>query len=665
MLFIENIQKNFGARKLFATSSLTINKGEKIAVIGPNGCGKTTLFKMIYGSEESDEGRIRLAGGVKMGMLAQELTPTSRPILEETLAGDQELVEQRARRSTLNHTLLQQETPSEELLEQLGEIDHHLETLGSFSAESRAGTILHGLGFSKEDQGRALDTFSGGWRMRIALAQLLFSRADLLLLDEPTNHLDLESTAWLERFIQTSPATHMIISHDRGFINRTTKVTVAIENLTVARYSVDFERYLVMRQEKLLQQEKMAEKQTREIEHLERFIHRFRAKATKAKQVQSRIKRLDKIEPVAGVVHTRHLDRVRLPEPPPSARDVLTLKGIAKSFAETPVFSQVSLRLERGQKVGLLGPNGAGKSTLLKLINNTFGPDCGEVILGDRVITGHFAQHAMEALLPLETILESAERVARKGTTTAAIRSLLGGFLFSGDEVFKTVSVLSGGEKARLALARLFLAGPNLLLLDEPTNHLDMESRLALEEGLSEYAGSMILVTHDRDLMESVCDRYWLIAQGKIREWEGDLEDYLVQIAADKSGETSCQTGVKSSPKDKRREAAERRRSLELATRDLRKQIAVLEGEIATLEESLATIRQRLADPELHTRENKEPLLAQLAENGRLEARLTQAMSAWEHCSLELEAKRGEIDGTWDSEDTIASKPTSMIKPTR
>ncbi|MBF0139337.1 MAG: ABC-F family ATP-binding cassette domain-containing protein [Magnetococcales bacterium] len=654
MLFIENIQKNFGARTLFTASSLTINKGEKIAVIGPNGCGKTTLFRMIAGSEESDAGRIRLAGGVTMGLLAQELTPTMRPILEETLAGDQELVTLRARRSQVHQQLLQQESPAKEWVEQLGEIDHQLETVGSFSAESRAGTILHGLGFSKEDQGRPLDTFSGGWRMRVALARLLFSRADLLLLDEPTNHLDLESAAWLERFIQTSPATHMIISHDRGFINRTTKVTVAIENRTVARYSVNFERYLVMRQEKVLQQEKMAEKQSREVEHLERFIRRFRAKATKAKQVQSRIKRLDKIEPVAGVVHTRQLDRVRLPEPPPSARDVLTLKGIAKSFGETPVFSRVGLRLERGQKVGLLGPNGAGKSTLLKIINNTLHPDVGEVILGDRVLTGHFAQHAMEALLPGETILESAERGARKGTTTAAIRTLLGGFLFSGDDVFKTVSVLSGGEKARVALARLFLAGPNLLLLDEPTNHLDMESRLALEEGLSEYAGTMILVTHDRDLMEAVCDRYWLIAQGKIREWEGDLEDYLAQVAAEKSEDAACQTGLKSSPKERRREAAERRRALELATRDVRKRIDALEGEIATLEAALATIRQQLADPGLHTRENKGQLLLQLAENGRLETRLTQAMAEWESCSLELEAKREEMDASGNGDDAIA-----------
>ncbi|HIJ85896.1 MAG: ABC transporter related protein [Magnetococcales bacterium] len=640
MLFIEEVQKSFGSKRLFTSSSLTINRGEKVALIGPNGSGKTSLFHMIAGSLDCDEGRIRLAGGIKIGILAQELIPSRRPILEETLEGDPELVQLRQQRARLNQSLLEQDSPEPGLVEQVGEIDHQLEALGSFSAESRAGTILHGLGFSKDDQGRPLDTFSGGWRMRIALARLLFSRADLLLLDEPTNHLDLESAAWLERFIQTSPVTHIIISHDRGFINRTTKVTVAIENKVVNRYSAGFERYLVMRQEKLLQLEKLADKQGREIEHLERFIRRFRAKATKAKQVQSRIKRLEKIDPVTLAAQAKHLERVRLPEPPPSAREVLTLNGVGKSFGPVHVFSEVTLRLERGQKVGLLGPNGAGKSTLLKIINQTLTPDRGEVILGDRVVSGHFAQHAMEALMAGETLMASAARAAKAGMATEKIRSLLGGFLFSGEDVFKTVAVLSGGEKARLALARLFLASPNLLLLDEPTNHLDMESRAALEEGLSDYSGSMILVTHDRDLMETVCDRFWLIAQGRIVLWDGDLNDYLEQISNQKISAMDSPIVEKSSPKDRRREAAQRRQAVDRATRDLRKEINTLEKEIASLETALAEVRQRLSDPGLHTKENKEPLLRHLTENGRLETRLSTVMAQWEELSLALETHR-------------------------
>ncbi|MBF0421982.1 MAG: ABC-F family ATP-binding cassette domain-containing protein [Magnetococcales bacterium] len=643
MLFIENITKNFGARVIFSTSNLTINRGEKVALIGPNGSGKTTLFRMIAGLEDHDEGQIRRTGGVTFGLLAQELTPSSRPILEETLEGDPELVQWRQRRVQLNQELLHREVPDTALVEQLGEIDHRLESLGSFSAESRAGAILHGLGFSKTDQERPLDTFSGGWRMRIALARLLFSRADLLLLDEPTNHLDLESTAWLERFIQTSPTTLLIISHDRGFINRTTQVTVAIENQTIQRYSVNFERYLILRQEKLALQEKQADKQAREIEHLERFIRRFRAKATKARQVQSRVKRLEKIEPVATAVNSRHLERVRLPEPPSSAREVLTLKGIGKAFDGRSVFSQVSLRLERGHKVGLLGPNGAGKSTLLKVINQVLPADTGRVLLGDRVVTGHFAQHAMEALRSDETLMEAAERAAQKGTTTAAIRTLLGGFLFSGDDVFKTVSVLSGGEKARLALARLFLTGPNLLLLDEPTNHLDMESRLALEEGLSGYGGSMILVTHDRDLMETVCDRFWLIAQGKVREWEGDLQDYLEFLAADSANDSESRVANPSNPRDRRREAAERRKTIDLVTRPIRQRIAILEETIARLEADLERIRGQLSDPEMHAKENKERLLRLLEQNGRFESQLTQSMEEWEQLSLNLEEQMGVV----------------------
>ncbi|MBF0172589.1 MAG: ABC-F family ATP-binding cassette domain-containing protein [Magnetococcales bacterium] len=639
MLFIEDVQKSFGSKQLFTASSLTINRGEKVALIGPNGCGKTTLFKMIAGSLECDEGRIRLSGGIKIGILTQELTPSQRPILEETLEGDPELMMLRRQRSLLNARLLEQQTPTRELVEQLGEIDHQLEVLGSFSAESRCGAILHGLGFSIEEQQRPLDTFSGGWRMRIALARLLFSRADLLLLDEPTNHLDLESTAWLERFIQSSPTTLIIISHDRGFIQRTTRVTVAIEGKTVVRHSVDFERYLLMRQERLLQQGKLVAKQEREIEHLERFIRRFRAKATKARQVQSRIKRLEKIEPVQVATGERHLDRVRLPEPPPSAREVLTLRGVAKGFGSVSVFAEVNLQLERGDRIGLLGPNGAGKSTLLKIIHQTLAPDQGTVIQGDRVSSGHFAQHAMDALIATETIMESAQRAARKGMTTEKIRTLLGGFLFTGEDAFKTVSVLSGGEKARLALARLFLAGPNLLLLDEPTNHLDMESRAALEEGLSDYSGSMILVTHDRDLMETVCDRFWLIAQNGVRPWDGDLNDYLEQIARQKETEQEVDASSGSNPKDRRREAAQRRRMMDLATRDLRQRISALEQEIEQLETALATIREQLADPHLHARENKERLLMQLAEHGRCESRLAVAMEEWEELSSSLESQ--------------------------
>ncbi|MBF0131558.1 MAG: ABC-F family ATP-binding cassette domain-containing protein [Magnetococcales bacterium] len=643
MLFIENIQKSFGSKSLFSASSLTINLGEKVAMIGPNGSGKTTLFHMIAGTQECDEGRVRLAGGIKLGILAQELTPSQRPILEETLEGDAELMQLRRQRQVLNQKLLEQNLPPDALVEQIGEIDHQLEVLGSFSAESRAGMILHGLGFSNEDQQRPLDTFSGGWRMRIALARLLFSRADLLLLDEPTNHLDLESSAWLERFIQSSPATHIIISHDRGFINRTTKVTVAIENMRIVRYSVGFERYLIMRQEKLMQQEKLAEKQIREVAHLERFISRFRAKASKAKQVQSRVKRLDKIETVTVAANARHLERVRLPEPPPSAREMLHLHDVAKTFGSVHVFSEVNLSLERGQKVGLLGPNGAGKSTLLKIINQTLLPDRGSVTLGDRVASGHFAQHAMEALIAGETIMESAQRAAKTGTPTQKVRTLLGGFLFSGDDAFKVVSVLSGGEKARLALARLFLSGPNLLLLDEPTNHLDMESRAALEEGLSGYSGSMILVTHDRDLMETVCDRFWLIADGRVRLWEGDLDDYLNQISSQKG--TSSQTPNMNKPnqKDRRREAAQQRKTMDLATRDLRNRIKRLEQEIETLESALGTIREKLADPLAHTKENKEQLLHDLAENSRLESRLAVVMGQWEELSSTLESQESAL----------------------
>ena len=348
-----------------------------------------------------------------------------------------------------------------------------------------------GLGFAREEFEQPLNTFSGGWRMRVALARLLFSRPDLLLLDEPTNHLDIESVTWLEKFLARFSETLIVISHDRAFLNRVTGIIVELDNTRLTRYVGNFDRYLEQREAHIDQLEKAAVKQERRAAELESFIRRFRAKATKARQAQSRVKMLEKMKPVERVVVKTQAPKIRLPDPPASAYEALKVSDLAKSFGTNHVFSGVNLTLIRGQKIGLLGANGAGKTSFLKIVSGDLEPSGGRSKPGDRVRVGYFAQHSLDALEPNLTVMESAAASARTDVGKTVLRTLLGGFLFSGDAVFKKVAVLSGGERARLALAKLFLTGANLLLLDEPTNHLDMAARAALEEALEEYSGTL------------------------------------------------------------------------------------------------------------------------------------------------------------------------------
>lgn len=641
MLRLEKICKDYGGKTLFLEVDLAVNSGEKIGFIGPNGTGKTTLFRIIEGSEEADQGHVRLVGGVRVGTLRQELAASNRSLLLETLEGDVELVRLRGEHQTIHEQLHHPVADATSLTNRLGVIEHRLEEIGSFTAESRAGAILLGLGFKNEDLDRPLDTFSGGWRMRVALARLLFSRADLLLLDEPTNHLDLESVAWLETHLARMIGTFVIISHDRGFLNRVTRVTVAIEGKQLVRYAGSFDYYLVQREEKIQLLQKSAAKQTREMAELEKFINRFRAKATKARQVQSRVKRLDKIVPVQIQEAQRTLSTIRLPQPPPCARDVLAIRGLQKGYGSVTLFRNVNLLLERGGKVGLLGPNGVGKTSFLKIVASTLSPDKGSVVFGDRVKVAHYAQHALESLNPEDSILESASRVAGVGVTENAVRSVLGGFLFSGEEVRPKVAVLSGGEKARLAMARLFLTGANVLLLDEPTNHLDMGARAALEEALSSYAGTLILVTHDRDLMEEACDRYWVIGNSAITPWEGSLADYLEQATesnkkTDSSGQPSPD---RRGQRDLRRETARVREACQQTIRKEKKRLTELEMAIQRMEEEHAHIQHLLADPAIHQGADKSALTSLLTKNGGLEVELAKAMSEWEGISLVVEAQ--------------------------
>ncbi|MBF0627802.1 MAG: ABC-F family ATP-binding cassette domain-containing protein [Magnetococcales bacterium] len=672
MLTLDKISKNLGGRLLLDQAELRIHPGERVGLIGPNGAGKTTLLRMILGEVESDAGTIRLRGGARVGLLRQEIRDASQTLLAETLAGDEELTALRHERTEIQHLLLASAHGAhhDALVTRMGEIDLRLTTLDTYSAEGRAATILTGLGFAPEDLERPLNDFSGGWRMRSQLARLLFSAPDLLLLDEPTNHLDLESAAWLENHLKKNAGAQalIIVSHDRSFLNRATTITVELENGRLTRYAGPFDAWLEQKAANLQSQEKTAATLTRKREELECFIRRFRAKATKAKQVQSRIKALGRLEPVPQSAQSVRPPRIRFPTPPACAQEVIKTRRVKKVYGDRTIFSDVDLELKRGEKIGLVGINGAGKSTLLKLIAGDLTPDGGSVTIGDRVRVARFAQHAMEMLQPGQSVLESAASAAPEHFGETALRALLGGLLFSGEAVKTRVADLSGGERVRLALAHVFLSGANLLLLDEPANHLDMAARAALEEALSDYPGAVILVTHDRDLMEASCETLWVVAHGRVVTWEGTLESYL-ELAINPtpsptpalSAAEATQPAASRDPKEIRRLVAQIRDRLRQETQSTRQRLEKLEKSIASLEQERTTLQTALSAPEAYENAFKEQLKSNVARLGQLEVELQNAMNRWETLSLELEARESEAEEAMAR--IRAADPTAAIEP--
>lgn len=644
MISLENINKNFGAQTILNHASLVIHPGEKIGLVGPNGVGKTTLLRIIESLEEVDSGRVGRQDHVRIGALRQELASSDRTILQETLQGDRELTRLREEHGQIQQKLAEVSGTTEEAHQRLvarwGEVEHRLEAVGSYEAESRAARILMGLGFGQEALDQPLSAFSGGWRMRVALAQLLFSQPDLLLLDEPTNHLDMESVAWFENHLRHMPQTFLAVSHDRGFLNRVTQVTVELYGGALSRFQGAFDAYIEQKAIRFEQQENQRLQQGRRVEAMTRFINRFRAQATKARQVQSRVKQLQKIEILEQPDSRSAVVRIRLPEPKRSALKMLSVHGLSKRFGDNTIFSDAKFECQRGEKIGLLGPNGAGKTTFLKLLAGVLPPDHGEVLLGDRVQTAYFTQHAMDALDPEETLLAQACDAASRDVNETAVRTLLGGFLFTGDEVFKKVSVLSGGERARLALLRMFLSGANLLLLDEPTNHLDMESRAALSDALESYRGSLLLVTHDRDLMQAVCNRFCVVSGGQLTLVEGDLSSYLDRVALARE-ETSSSGWKRTEPRkgsrERKRQATRDREQLKIAAKPLRQRVGRLEVRIQQLEGEQAALTQSLAGSDLYQASHKEQLKETLERNRQVTLDLAKTLAEWEKVSLSIE----------------------------
>ncbi len=627
MLTVTDLVYRIGGRTLLEGTSLALERGQKIGLVGRNGAGKTTLFRLITGEAQADAGIIQLQRGVRLGQVRQEAPAGADSLLDTVLAADTE----RAR------LLAEAETATDP--NRIAEVHTRLADIGADRAPATAARILAGLGFNHEAQQRPCSDFSGGWRMRVALAGALFARPDLLLLDEPTNHLDLEAALWLEQYLKVWPGTLIVISHDRRFLNEVVDGIVHLEDRKLVRYVGGYDRFERTRRERLINESKMRERQESERARIQSFVDRFRAKATKARQAQSRLKMLARMEPIATMIEEKTV-AFTFPEPVVPPPPLISIQGVSVGYEpEKPILKGLDLRIDPDDRIALLGANGNGKSTLMKMLGGRLKPQAGSLVKASKLEVGYFAQHQAEELHLDETPYRHAARALGE-LKESVIRGHLGRFGFSGDRADTLVGDLSGGEKARLLFCLMSCGRPNVLLLDEPTNHLDVDAREALVQALNAFEGAVILVSHDAHLIELVVDRLWLVNDGSCTPFDGSLDDYAEQLRAERREIRRAERDRNESDQPKandKKQARKDRAEKRAETASLRREVQDAEKRIEKLSKELAVLEAKLADPAVYQGSTRDLMDLQLKHKSMKE-QIAKTETAWLAAQEKLEA---------------------------
>ncbi|MBN7767611.1 ABC transporter ATP-binding protein [Pectobacterium brasiliense] len=629
MIVFSSLQIRRGVRVLIDNATATVNPGQKVGLVGKNGCGKSTLLSLLKGEISADGGSATFPQNWSLAWVNQETPALDKPALDYVIDGDREFRQLEAALQTAN-----EENDGNAIATLHGKLD----AIQAWTIQARASSLLNGLGFSQSQLQQPVSAFSGGWRMRLNLAQALICRSDLLLLDEPTNHLDLDAVIWLEKWLKNYTGTLVLISHDRDFLDPVVTKILHIEQQSLNEYTGNYSSFERQRATRLAQQQSLYEHQQERVAHLQHYIDRFRAKATKAKQAQSRIKMLERMELIAPA-HVDNPFRFSFRAPESLPNPLMKMEKVSAGYNDKLILESIKLNLVPGSRIGLLGHNGAGKSTLIKLLAGTLAPLKGEIGLAKGVKLGYFAQHQLEFLRADESPLQHLVRLAER-ETEQQLRDYLGGFGFQGDKVTEITERFSGGEKARLVLALIVWQRPNLLLLDEPTNHLDLDMRQALTEALIDFEGALVVVSHDRHLIRSTTDDLYLVHDQKVEPFDGDLEDYqqwLVGLqrqenAADETPKENAANSAQGRKDQKRREA-----ELRTQTQPLRKQITKLEQQMEKLGETLAALEARLADSAIYDISRKAELTDCLQQQTKVKIELEETELSWLDAQEQLE----------------------------